>query len=285
VLRSTSISGVARALRERLATPLEPAHALGQGLADLELEPRLADARLAYDRHHLPTPLAQIVDAPAQRAHLRVASDDGRGQAGDPARPAARRARSRDAIGRDGSGESLQRESRHGLGLEKRIEDPVGLLAHHHSSSLRRGLQARREIGHLAGHHELVGGARRRDGLARGHADAQVEPYSVLTFEERIELLQALPHRQRGSHRPLGGVLVDPRHAEDRHDGIAGIFLDGAAEAVDLLAHLVEEGRQHGAQVLRVLPCGKLGRSDEIGEQHGHGFALVGGASHAWTLC
>ena len=192
---------------------------------------------------------------------------------------------SRHAIGRDGPGEALERESPHGLGLEERIEDPVGLLAHHHSYSLRRGLQARREVGHLAGHHELVGGARRRDGLARGHADPQVEPHSVFAFEERIELLQALPHRQRGSHRPLGVVLVDPRHAEDGHDGIARVFLDGAAEGLDLLAHLVEEGRQHGAELLGVVPGGKLGRPDEIGEQHGDGFALVGGGSHGWRLC
>jgi hypothetical protein len=47
------------------------------------------------------------------------------------------------------------------------------ILAHHHPYSLRRGLQARREVGHLAGHHELIGGARCRDGLARGHTDGQ----------------------------------------------------------------------------------------------------------------
>jgi len=78
------------------------------------------------------------------------------------------------------------------------------------------------------------------------------------------------------------GHADDPRHAEDGHDGIARVFLDGAAEGLDLLAHLVEEGRQHGAQLLGVVPGGQLGRSDKIGEQHGDGFALVGGGSHAW---
>ena len=61
-------------------------------------------------------------------------------------------------------------------------EDPVGLLAHHHAR--RRGLQARGEIGHLPGHHELVDGAGRRDRLARGHADAQVEPHTVVLLED-----------------------------------------------------------------------------------------------------
>ena len=272
---------VARALGERLAPPLEPTHAVGQCLADLDLEPGLADARLAHDRHHLPAPLAQVVDARAQGTHLRVAPDDGRGEAGDPAGPAARGAHPRHAIGGDGSGEALQRELSHGLGLEQRVEDPVGLLAHHHPGAVACGLQASGEVGHLAGHHELVGGARGRDGLARGHADAQVEPHPVVRLEERVELLQALPHGQRGAHRALGVVLVDPWHAENGHDGVASVLLDGAAKDLDLLAHLVEEGRQHGAQLLGVVPGGELGRPDEIGEQHGDGLALVGGGSHA----
>src|SRR5262245_58980514 len=65
---------IARALGERLAPAFEPARPLRQRLAHLDLEPRLADARLAHDRHHLPTPLAQVVEATAQGEHLRVAT-------------------------------------------------------------------------------------------------------------------------------------------------------------------------------------------------------------------
>ena len=50
-------------------------------------------------------------------------------------------------------------------------------------------------------------------------------------------------------------------------------------KGLDLLVDLVEEGRQHGAQLLGVVAGRKLGRPDEIGEQRGDGFALVGGDS------
>src|SRR5262245_63036080 len=68
---------VACALRVGLAAPLQPAHPVRQAVTEVDLEPRLADAGLADDEHHLaPTP-TQLVHAATQGRALPVTADDG----------------------------------------------------------------------------------------------------------------------------------------------------------------------------------------------------------------
>src|SRR5206468_4979653 len=82
-------------------------------------------------------------------------------------------------------------------------------------------------------------------------------------------------HGQAGPDRSLGIVLVSGRDAEYRHDGVADVLLDGAAEAFDLLGHGSEEGLQDAAKVLRIEAGSELGGRREVGEQDGHDLALL----------
>jgi hypothetical protein len=42
-----------------------------------------------------------------------------------------------------------------------------------------------------------------------------------------------------------------------------------------VLAHLVEEGREQGAEMLRIVTRGQLGRAGQVGEEDGDGLAFV----------
>jgi hypothetical protein len=118
--------------------------------------------------------------------------------------------------------------------------------------AVAHGLQARRQVRHLARHHELVHGPAGCHRFSRGDADSEDESGAVLLLEHRVELGQAFLHGEGGAHGALGIVLVDPRHPKDGHDGVARELLDGTAEGLDLLTHLVEERRQERTELLGV---------------------------------
>jgi hypothetical protein len=146
-------------------------------------------------------------------------------------------------------------------------------LTHH--DAFPRSLQPRREIGHVAGDQELLDRFGGGHGLAGGHANPESQPDPVLLLEHGIELPETLDHGHGGPHRALGVVLVDPGHPEDGHHRVPRILLHGPAEGLDVLAHLVEEGREQGAEMLRIVTRGKLGRAGQVGEEDGDGLAFV----------
>ena len=66
-------------------------------------------------------------------------------------------------------------------------------------------------------------------------------------------------------------VLVQLRHAEHRHHGVADELLERSAVPLDRLAHELEVARQQRAVRLRVELGRKVGRADQVAQQHRHG--------------
>jgi len=163
-----------------------------------------------------------------------------------------------------------------GLRLDEGTDEAERLRAE--SDAERGGLEPRRQIGHLSGDHELPVRLGHGDGLAGGDADAQLEGGAVLSLEGGIQEPHAFLHGDSGSNGPLGVVLVHVGDTEDRHDGIPRVLLDHASEGTHLLGHLCEVCGQKRANLFGVVPHGELGRTGEIGEEHGDELAFFGGA-------
>ena len=71
-----------------------------------------------------------------------------------------------------------------------------------------------------------------------------------------------------GPHRPLGLVLVRLRPAEIGEHAVAHVLGDVAAPALDHLGAAVLIRADHLAHVLGIEPRRKLGRADQVDEQH-----------------
>ena len=65
------------------------------------------------------------------------------------------------------------------------------------------------------------------------------------------------------------------RSAEERHHRVADELLDGAAEALELLAQMRVVRGEQAADVLGIELLGAGGEADEIGEEHRHDLALL----------
>jgi hypothetical protein len=76
--------------------------------------------------------------------------------------------------------------------------------------------------------------------LASVDARAVSERYAPAAFEFCVELLEGCSHLARGAYCSEGVILVGARETEDRHDGVADVFLDDAAVAFYDGAHLGE---------------------------------------------
>jgi len=70
-------------------------------------------------------------------------------------------------------------------------------------------------------------------------------------------------------------ILVGQRRPEERHDPVAHHLIHGALVAVDGLHHVLEDGVENLAGLLGITVGQQLHRSFQVGEQHGHLFALA----------
>ena len=107
---------------------------------------------------------------------------------------------------------------------------PGGLcraLGDENLAGLGRLLDARGGVDRIAGRERLAG-ARVGDGHHRAgvDADAQLERDAVALAQLLVEVAEPPAHAQRGAQRARRVVLVHPRHAERRHDGVADELLD-----------------------------------------------------------
>lgn len=228
-----------------------------------------------YDGNHLASAAPQVLQTCRDGGLILVPADDGRRKASHADVAALGPARRPGSVCGDRAGEALRRERIEALGLQVLGEEAAGRIAHR--DALADGLQAPREVRHLAGRHEIVhrpAGCRR---VPCGDTDPKDEARPALLLEHGVELGQALLHGGGSAHGAFGVILVDPRHTEDGHDGVAGELLDGATEGLDLLTHLIEEGQEECAEVLGILLGGERGRPHEIGEENRDRFALVAG--------
>ena len=66
------------------------------------------------------------------------------------------------------------------------------------------------------------------------------------------------------------------RRAEDRHDIVAHMLVDGAAIALDDAVNRLEIAVQHGVGLLGAEPARKIGEAGDVGEQNGHLATFTG---------
>ena len=146
----------------------------------------------------------------------------------------------------------------------------VGGLADEDAVDRRGGLQAGGGVDHVARGHPLAlrrPGAERDQRLAGVDGDPQLELVALLRHP--------VPDGERRADRALGVVLVRGRSAEERHHRVADELLDGAAEALELLAQVRVVRGEQAADVLGIELLGAGGEADEIGEEHRHDLALL----------
>ena len=113
-------------------------------------------------------------------------------------------------------------------------------------------------------HHDLAG--------VQAHPHRELEPaLAAHVLGERAELVRQV---QGGRTGPLGMVLVRDRGAEQRHDAVAGVLVDGALVAVNAVRQDPEEAIEEAVPFLGIDALGELHRAGHVGEEHGDQLAL-----------
>ena len=113
------------------------------------------------------------------------------------------------------------------------------------------------------------------DDLARveAHPHRELEPaLAPHVFGERAELARQI---QRGRAGALGVVLVGDRGAEERHDAVAGVLVDGPLVAVDAVGEDPEQAIEQAMPFLGIDALGELHRAHDVGEEDGDQLALA----------
>src|SRR5881397_1422752 len=82
-------------------------------------------------------------------------------------------------------------------------------------------------------------------------------------------------HLERGRAGALGVILVGDRGAEERHDAIAGVLVDGPLVAVDAVREDPEEAIEEAMPFLGIDALGELHRARDVGEEDGDRLALA----------
>ena len=102
----------------------------------------------------------------------------------------------------------------------------------------------------VPGHKHLAGRSPTRDDFAHVDADPHLEPDPELHFELAVQLVEALEHLVGSPDGPKGIVLVDGRHAEDRHYRVPDELFDRSPVARDDHSHLLEVAGHHAPKQL-----------------------------------
>ena len=97
----------------------------------------------------------------------------------------------------------------------------------------------------------------------------------MVAFEALVERLEPLTHLQRGAESPFRIVLEDGGHAEDRHDRVPDVLLDGAAPRGDDARHLGEVRTEQRPQAFGIQLLPEAGRAGYVREQNRDDLALL----------
>ena len=159
----------------------------------------------------------------------------------------------------------------------------MGGLGDEHAAGSRRRLHAGGQVRGVAHggvvHPQVVPDAADDD-------EAGVEPDSHLHGHAALglELLAVIAHGPLDPERcvrgPARAVLVGDRRAEERHDAVARVLVDGAFEAMDLGRDQLEAAVDDPVDVLGIEPFGQRREAGDVREQHGDlpSLALHGGS-------
>src|SRR5437868_5988367 len=242
---------------------------------ELTGQPALADSRrTVYDGHPWTARLHGFIEEAQQGLELAVTTDHWRPQA----RHAALWLRQRTEKSSPGNGSrlALQVEANRLLEGEAGSAGEVGSFAHQHRPGSSRLLEPSGNVHGVPGHDQLLGGrSDRRDDLAGVDADPDLKPDPVVTLEALVERLEPLAHLQGGVEGTFRVVLADGWDAENGHDGVPDVLLDGPAPRLDDVGHLAEVGAQQRSQAFGVQLLAEARGTGDVGEQDRDDLALL----------
>ena len=176
-----------------------------------------------------------------------------------------------------------QAVSRHRIGLpfHRQVRDRLGddRVAHERERAFteqdlarcRRLFQASRDVDGVAGDDLLVAGAGHH--VARVHSDPAGQCHPVVAVQLRVQRIERQAHLARGANRAHRVVLVDLRHAEDGHDGVADVLLDGAPVVFDRRPHRLEVPLHDATDRLGVEGLAHRGGAGDVAEHDRDRFA------------
>lgn len=242
----------------------EHAPFVGDRVAQLLGEPRLADSGLARDGDDLSVTALGAVPASDEPRHLALAADE-IAQAAQVERielacellrsnNVPRRHRLREALGLVEAeiGEDEQAPGQ----LSREIGNDDGVW-------LGEALQAHREMQSIADDRGLVRGAN----VDRHQAGCDADAHAQRLSGRKRNLSQGVDDVESDADRALGLVAARLRVAEKDERAVAAHFRDVSAEAIDVSAAAAGEGADDRLIFLRVERRRKLGRTDDVAEQ------------------
>jgi hypothetical protein len=180
-----------------------------------------------------------------------------------------------EAQGRHAAGLALEGERRHAHRLDDMCDELVRSLSQEDLPGLRGLLEASGRVDGVARDECLPAPGIPRHDLSGLHAGACDECRSEPLLEFRVQLAQPVAHLERRPHCAQGVVLMDDRHAEHRHDGVADELLDRPSVPFDGRLHGGEVPGHHLPERLRIELLGENGGVLDIGEDHRHDPARV----------
>ena len=125
-------------------------------------------------------------------------------------------------------------------------------------------LQASRDVDRVAGRDRLVAGT--GDDRAGVHTDPDGDRDAAIALELLVQDGECFLHLRRGADRAQRVVLVDVRHAEQRHHRVADELLHRSAMALDHGPHVTEVPTHRVPQGLRVQAFAERGGARDIAE-------------------
>ena len=235
----------------------------GELVRERRHQPGLADPGDAEHREEL----ARLVrhrsaEHVAQERELPLPSDDRRIEVSRE--PGRSRHHLDQAVGRHGLGLPFHRQVFDRSGDDRVANERERAFAEQDLAGGRGLLEARRDVHGVAGHDLLV--AHPGDDVAGVHPDPAGERHPVVAFEIRVQPLERRAHLARSANRAQRVVLVDLRDAEDGHDGVADVLLDGAPMMFDRRPHRLEVPLHDAAYRLRVERLAHRGGADHVAE-------------------
>src|SRR4030095_4747923 len=107
----------------------------------------------------------------------------------------------------------------------------------------------------------------------QAHPHRELEPaLAPHAFGERAELARQI---QGGRTGALRVVLVGNRGAEERHDSVAGVLVDGSLVSVNAARKDPEQAIEQAMPFLRIDALRELHRAHDVGEEDGDQLALA----------
>ena len=143
---------------------------------------------------------------------------------------------------------------------------PIGGFAEQDLTRGRVLLEPGGHVDRVSGNESLIGLGLTCDDLAGVDADARRDGHSPGGADLLVEVVQGGGHLLRRSDGPQRVVLVQLRHAENRHHRVADELLHRSAVPLHRPAHLVEVQRHHPAYGLGIKPLPECGGLDNIAE-------------------